>query len=159
FQQGTYYIFNEDEETHCLNETSFTVILLEEYDISGTYCGEFEMPTPPKGDFYTAPGGPEGEGSIVSPGTIIEESVDLYYYAEINGEFCRDDLMEIIIHPLPVIDNPDDVVECNSYELPVLGGGDYYTQANGGGQQLSPGDQITASQKIYVFEDDGTCTN
>lgn len=158
-QQGTYYIFNEDETNHCLNESSFTVILLEEYDISGTYCGEFEIPTPPKGDFYTEPGGPEGEGNIVSPGTIIDESVDLYFYAEIDGEFCRDDLMEIIIHPLPVIDNPEDVVECYSYELPELIGGDYYTQPEGGGQLLSAGDQITASQKIYVFADDGTCTN
>ncbi|HLS30449.1 MAG TPA: choice-of-anchor L domain-containing protein [Flavobacteriaceae bacterium] len=158
-EEGYYYIYNEDEETGCFKESSFNVILIEKYDIQGTYCGEFEIPQPPEGEFYTDPGGPNGEGDLIPPGTVIETTTTVYFYAEVDGEFCRDDPMEIDIHPIPLIDDPFDVIVCGSYQLPILGGGDYYTQPNGGGQQMSAGDIITSTQQLYIFKDNGTCSD
>lgn len=158
-EEGTYYIFNVDEETGCFKESSFSVTLINKFDISGTYCGEFVLPNPPAGQFYTAPEGPFGEGEVIPPGTLITSTANIFYYAEVDGELCRDDLMEVIIHPIPAVDQPQDVIVCDSYKLPILGGGNYYTQPNGGGQQLLAGDLITASKTIYIFRDDGVCSN
>ena len=38
-----------------------------------------------------------------------------------------------------------------SYMLPPLTNGTYYTESNASGQQLLPGDIITTSQTIYIF--------
>lgn len=159
-EEGTYYIYNGDTGTGCSSQNSFEVTFLMEYDDpEGTFCGDYTIPTPPDGEFYTEPGGPEGEGELIPAGTIINTTTTVYYYAEVDGEFCRDDAMEIIIHEIPDIDHPDDVIICDSYTLPALGGGDYYTAPDGGGEQLSAGDEITSSQQLYVYADDGTCSN
>lgn len=156
-EEGNYYIYNVDPETGCTNGSSFNLIIVEKYDVAGTYCGEFYLDTPPSGNFYTEPGGPSGGGELIPGGTIIEETTTVYYYAEVDGEFCRDDPMEIVIHPIPSIDDPNDVIVCNSYSLPILGGGSYYTEPSGGGQQLQAGHTITSSTHLYVYENDGTC--
>lgn len=158
-EEGNYYIYNVDPETGCFNGSSFNVVIIEKYDVAGTYCGEFVLDTPPAGNFYTAPGGPNGGGEFILGGTVITQTTTVYYYAELDGEFCRDDPMEIVIHPLPVIDNPSDVIICGSYTLPPLNGGSYYTQSSGGGQQLSAGHSITSTTKIYVYANDGVCSD
>ncbi len=56
------------------------------------------------------------------------------------------------------VTDPADVTVCNSYTLPALTTGNYFTATNGGGTQLTAGDQITTSQTIYVYATNGTCT-
>src|SRR5690606_32959618 len=47
----------------------------------------------------------------------------------------------------------------NSFTLPVLNNGNYFTASGGNGTALSSGDVITTSQTIYVFNDTGCYTN
>jgi hypothetical protein len=44
----------------------------------------------------------------------------------------------INIIPLPLVDAPGNVITCNSYTLPDLTYGDYYTSSNGGALNLLP---------------------
>jgi hypothetical protein len=47
-----------------------------------------------------------------------------------------------------VVDKPNDVNACDSYTLPILTTGKYYTLSKG--SQLNPGTSITSTQKIYI---------
>lgn len=88
------------------------------------------------------------------------------YFVEVveNESGCTSDRIEVnfTIHAVPLADNPDDVDVCESYELPALTNGNYFTEPNGGGSQISAGTVITTSQTLYVFAESGTtpnCTN
>lgn len=155
------YIFNGPDENGCTNESSFKVTIIEGYGIGEKYCGQFTVPSPPEGAFYTQPGGPLGSGVELPSGTVLTEDQTIYHYAEVNGEFCRDKAFNIIILPLPIVDEPADVVTCTAYKLPDLENGSYYTAPGGMGQKLRPGHIITASQDLYVFNKNTStgCTN
>ena len=96
-KSGTYYIFNGPDENGCTNESSFKVTIIESWGIAEKYCGVFTVPTPPEGNFYTRPGGPLGGGNQLEPGTTFTENLQIYFYAEVNGDFCRDDMFNICL--------------------------------------------------------------
>lgn len=162
-ESGVYYIFVGPDANGCTNESSFEVFLVEQYRPDRDHCGRFIVPSIPYnvGAFYTAPGGPSGSGSVIPAGqqflneTLSTTTVDLYYYAEVNGSVCVDVLFVIYIHPLPLVDDPADVTTCNSYTLPPLTHGSYFTLPGGPGTlgqtPLPVGRNITASQTIYVY--------
>ena len=52
-----------------------------------------------------------------------------------------------------------DVNGCNSYTLPALTMGTYYTGSNATGTQLNAGDVITTTQVIYVYATNGDCAS
>lgn len=158
-ETGTYYIFSGPDANGCTNQSSFGVTLVDEYVVKEKHCGKFTVPAPPAGSFYTAPGGPAGAGVHIPAGTVLTTSQTIYHYAEINGVFCRDEAFEITIFPLPPVDSLSDVVTCNQFVLPVLTNGNYFTKPKGKGTQLSAGEVITTTQTIYIFSDDGRCTN
>lgn len=149
---GTYYIFIGPDSNGCVNESSFLITLIDEYVPQLDNCGIFIVPSPPSniGDFYTEPDGPNGTGVIIPIGTefvntsqtLLVETI--YYYAEVNGTLCRDERFDINIHPMPLLDNPDDVTTCNSYTLPALINGQYY---------LNSGGPSVAGQ-VQLFEND-----
>ena len=148
---GTYYIFAGPDANGCINESSFNLTLIDEYIPQLDHCGRFVVPTPPEniGNFYTQPGGPAGTGVIVPSGTEYINSSDttftetLYYYAEIDGVLCRDEQFVFYVHPLPLVDDPDDVTTCDSYVLPPLTNGFYNTAPDGSGITLNAGDVIS----------------
>ena len=51
-----------------------------------------------------------------------------------------------------------DVTVCDSYVLPALTAGNYFTATNGGGTQLAAGALIEENTEIFVFVQSGTCT-
>jgi gliding motility-associated-like protein len=150
---GTYYIFAGPGANGCTNEESFNLTLIDEYVPQLDHCGRFIVPTPPAniGNFYTQPGGASGTGVIVPAGTEYlnttapTSTVTLYYYAEVNGVFCRDDQFIFYLHPLPLADNPADVTTCDSYVLPPLTNGSYNTASDGSGTTLIAGDVISVA--------------
>jgi gliding motility-associated-like protein len=154
---GTYYIFNGPIAPNgCTNETSFNLIFIDDLIFPITGCGEYIVSAAPEGDFYTGPG---GTGTLLPSGTVLTTNQTIYYFAEINGVVCRDEMLPITILPVPIVDNPADVVTCNSYILPPLTNGNYYTAPGGTGTPLSAGNVITTSQDVYIYVDNGTCTN
>ena len=58
------YVYNENTEG-CSNQTSFTINLAIEFFIPAAHCGEFVIPSYPNAEFYTAPDGPNGTGTII----------------------------------------------------------------------------------------------
>jgi gliding motility-associated-like protein len=65
----------------------------------------------------------------------------------------------------PSVDLQLDTMVCDSYTLEAITGSNlsgaqaYYTQSNGSGVSLNPGDAITASQTIYVYDIIGACSD
>lgn len=158
-ETGTYYIFSGPDANGCTNQTSFHVTFLDEYDIGLEHCGEFTVPAPVAGKFYTEAGGPNGSGSLLSPGTTITTNQTIYFYVEIDDVFCREEAYPLVIHPLPPVDTLADVITCSSYILQPLTNGNYFTASNGGGTALFAGDIITSTTTLYIYADDGICTN
>ncbi|MBC5835016.1 hypothetical protein G6N05_09965, partial [Flavobacterium sp. F372] len=65
-------------------------------------------------------------------------------------------IVEILVSP--VIPYIQDVNACNSYVLPALTVGNYFTTTGGVGP-LNAGDVISANQTIYVYATNGTCSS
>jgi len=59
----------------------------------------------------------------------------------------------------PVIPAQVDVNACNSYVLPALSVGNYFTATGGTGTALNAGDVISTNQTIYVYASNGQCTS
>jgi uncharacterized delta-60 repeat protein len=57
------------------------------------------------------------------------------------------------------VDAPSNVNICESYTLPSLIAGDYFTAANGGGTMLNEGDLISNTQTIFVYATYGICSD
>jgi gliding motility-associated-like protein len=156
---ATYFIYSGPDVNSCFNETSFLAYFVDEYRPQLDNCGSFVIPSPPYniGAFYTAPGGPMGTGVLIPVGTVFANTTQsnivqpIYYYAEVNGVFCRDELFNINIHPLPLVDNLPDVTYCNSYTLPALTNGNYFSQPGGNGTPYFAGNTISTTQIMYIY--------
>ncbi|SEP89131.1 T9SS type B sorting domain-containing protein [Flavobacterium urocaniciphilum] len=156
---NTYFIFIGPDANGCTNESSFNAYFVDEYEPTLDNCGSFTIPNPPYniGAFYTAPGGPTGTGTLIPVGTTYTNTTQtsivqtVYFYAEVNNVFCRDEQFDINIHPIPLADDPVDVTYCNSYVLPSLTNGFYYSGSGATGTQYFAGDAITTSQTVYVY--------
>jgi gliding motility-associated-like protein len=155
----TYYIYNGPDANGCFNETSFIAYFVDEFRPQLDNCGSFVIPSPPYniGAFYTAPGGPMGTGVLIPVGTVFPNNTQsnivqpIYYYADVNGVFCRDELFNININPLPLVDNLPDVTYCNSYTLPALTNGNYFSQPGGNGTPYFAGNTISTTQIMYIY--------
>lgn len=68
---------------------------------------------------------------------------------------------DLIVKPIPDVDNLEDVYVCDSFVLPKLKveGAQYWTRANGKGIQLFAGDTITITSVIYTYIYSGGCPN
>jgi gliding motility-associated-like protein len=67
--------------------------------------------------------------------------------------------VNVNVFPTPVVDSLSDQTVCDSYTLPVLSIGQYYTGSGGTGTELFAGDVITTTQTIYVYGISGDCTD
>ncbi len=152
------YIYNVNSEG-CSIETSFKIEILRSFEIETEHCAQYTIPTPPSGGFFTQPNGPNGTGMELAPGTVITSSQRIYYFSEFANLPCVDKPFDITIYTPPLVDEIEDVVVCDSYALPNLVNGTYFAGPNGTGGVLSGGDIINSSQTIYIYNDDGRCTN
>ena len=156
---ATYYVYNGPDANGCFNESSFSAYFIDEYAPILDNCGSFTVPATPFGigAFYTAAGGPTGTGTLIPQGTVFTNTTSssivqtVFYYAEVNNVFCRDEQFDINIHPLPLVDDPADVTFCNSYTLPALTNGNYFSGAGTTGTPYFAGDIITTSQSMFVY--------
>jgi gliding motility-associated-like protein len=158
-ETGFYYIFAGPDANGCTNQSSFLATFMDEYDIELEHCGLFEVPLPKAGAFFTAPGGPNGTGTIIPTGTEIIASQTIYFYVEFDGVFCYEKAFPLTIFPLPLVDTLNDVITCASYVLPTLTNGNYFTESGGTGIPLFAGDILTTTGTMYIFANDGTCFN
>ncbi|PWA07253.1 T9SS type B sorting domain-containing protein [Flavobacterium psychrotolerans] len=156
---------------NCTSENSFDIILYsieadQPADVSA--CDSYTLPALKVGNYYDQPGDyssgdviRSGTAGIMHAGDVITTTKTLYIYTE-SGERinCTDENSFVItINKSPIIGAVSDVNVCNSYTLPKLALGDYYTQTGGAGTLLKEGDIITSTQTLYVYAQTATTPN
>ncbi|AXG74056.1 hypothetical protein DVK85_07270 [Flavobacterium arcticum] len=145
------YVYGETNTLPtCADEGVFTVTIKPAPAIDTPAnvgsCGTYTLPALTVGDYYTGPG---GTGTQLFAGQVISADTDLYIYAETGGvPNCEaEHMFSIFINPQA----PVSATVCDSYVLPELPVGNYYTGPAGTGFQLFAGDVITSTQDIYVY--------
>ncbi len=156
-QSQQIFIFAANTSTPpCTAENTFHISIFSiEADAPAnvTACDSFVLPPVLIGNYYRNSGGPATGENIVPAGTAITETTTLYVYTE-SGERinCTDEnVFTITINTSPVVAPIGNKFACNSYELPALTVGNYFTQSGGLGQMLNAGDLITTTQTLYVY--------
>ncbi len=136
------------DDGFCTNQSSFSVSFVPNVsDIVS--CGIYVLPDLLVGNYYTLP---LGNGNLIFKGTEITESRTLYVYSDLAS--CTNNLsFYITIKPVPEIEEREDVLLCygETFVLPPLNYGTYYTESLGTGEVLSAGEIIRTTQVIYIY--------
>ncbi|WP_415580454.1 fibronectin type III domain-containing protein, partial [Flavobacterium longum] len=152
----TMYVYATNN--NCTDEDSFAIVInatpVLDPVSNVTSCTSYFLPALNVGNYYTGPG---GTGTQLAANTEITTDQTIYVYAA-NG-LCTAEASFTITFGALVVTNPGDQTVCDSYTLPVLAVGNYFTGAAGTGQPLNAGDAITSTQLIYVYGVSGTCTD
>lgn len=117
-------------------------------------CFDYILPALTNGNYYTAP---NGGGEMLDAGRVITETTLLYVFAQ-SGTCTEENNFVVTISGI-TLDTPEDVTTCNSYMLPNLTVGNYFTQQGGVGTPLAVGTSITQTTVIYIFAQSGTTPN
>lgn len=173
---NTIYIFaaNTTDPT-CFSQNSFNIILngviANAPPTQLTWCDTFTFPPlPTAGNFYyTATGGPNGTGSIIPVGTTVNSTtvLPIYYIFYETGDRlnCSNERsFSITINNTPVITPavPTVINACNSFTLPTLTIGQYFTEPNGGGTLIDNTTPVTFTSSqptIYIYAQTNTTPN
>ncbi|WP_378178487.1 BspA family leucine-rich repeat surface protein [Aquimarina sp. SS2-1] len=142
----------------CNNESSFTVTITGPPTVDTLMdiveCESYTLPAlNPNNDYFTESG---GSGTLLLPGDIIGSTQEIFIYTE-NLNCSNESSFVVTIENLEV-DELEDVVACNTYILPALDNGNYFSSPNGTGISFFPGDQITTSQTIYIYNNTINCS-
>src|SRR5690606_13040735 len=123
-----------------------------------TVCDSYTLPALTTGNYYTATG---GTGTMLAAGDAITTTHSLYGYEETGPTpNCFDaHSFAVTINATPMVDAPADVTACDSYTLPALTTGNYYTGTGGTGAMLAAGDAITRTQNHHAYEKKGPKPN
>ncbi len=153
------------DQNGCVAQTSFqlnifTITAFQPQNL--TVCDSYILPVlTGNNKYYTQIGGQYGTGTQILPGTIITTSQTIYIYIE-SGERinCSDEKsFTITVVTSPVVSAIPNVGTCNTYTLPSLIIGNYFTQSGGLGTQLNAGDVLSSSQTIYVYAQTASTPN
>lgn len=159
------YIFAE--ANGCTAETSFQINVYEFQADSlpnVTVCDKFVLPAlTGTNRYYTDVNGPHGFGTEIAPGTEIVTSQTIHIYNENQirpGFYCQDQTnFDVTVNVTPIVPAIANVNVCNSYVLPTLTVGNYFTEPNGGGTQIAEGTELTETQTLYVYAETATNPN
>jgi uncharacterized repeat protein (TIGR01451 family) len=111
------YVFAQDHS--CSAEESFVVTILPSMAIDPenvAVCGSYILPALENGGYYTAPGGPDGNGVVLPAGTAVSTSQTLYVYLAsggciLEGEFNITILESDTIQLNPILGCENDIDE------------------------------------------------
>ena len=151
----TIYIYKEAfirTSFTCSDEKSFVVTInhtpvapsLPDVNV----CYSYTLPPLPAGnDYYTGSG---GTGIMMHAGDVLTTSKTLFVYAHTgtNPDCWNETSFVITIFMVDVL---VDVNICQSYVLPPLSVGKYYTAPNGTGNILPAGSVITNTRTLYIY--------
>ena len=162
----TIYIYAVSGTSNdCFEENSFRINIFSieadaPKDISA--CDSYTLPPLKIGNYYLQSGGPRiGEGNLIHAGDVITSTKTIYVYTE-SGERinCFDENSFVVtINKTPVVPEIPNVNVCNSYALPKLSVGNYYTEPNGTGTSLKENDILLSNQTLYVYAQTATTPN
>lgn len=144
----------------CYNESNYRVDIIDTSVFQNLdACGEYIIPNTQFGGYFTEA---MGAGDPLPAGTSITTSQTIFYYAPevTTAPNCTDNIqIDITINPIPPVDSLDDVLRCQDdpYTLQPLVNGQYFTQTGGQGTQLLPGEQISSTQRIFIYNTNAFC--
>ncbi len=154
----TIYIYTGTDE--CFEESSFTVTIttLDVDELPNTrQCGSYTLPQlSPNNNYYTET---RAGGQMLNAGDEITEDKTIYIAKEM-GDCFGESSFDVFITDAVVVDELSDVTVCESYELPPLTNGDYFSNNNGRGTALFAGDVISTNRRIYIHarSENGECS-
>jgi gliding motility-associated-like protein len=157
--QTVYVYATSGGSRPCIDEDVFDVFIGIPQPANIAQCNGYTLPTLPIGNYFT---GPNGTGTQIPSGTVINNSSTIYIYASTTsgGSNCTDNLHFTLTLAQPQIDALNDISVCENYTLPALTNGEYFTGIEGTGTMLNPGDVINSNQTIYIFKRlNATCFN
>ncbi|HEY0047194.1 MAG TPA: hypothetical protein VGB44_10825, partial [Flavobacterium sp.] len=147
---------------NCTSEGEFTVTIsqtpIAPDPIDVSVCDSYTLPVLPAGSTYH-----DGtvSGPVLLAGQIITSSrtivIDAVSPTNPNCTSSGDFILTIT--PTPVVDDPADVNVCDSYTLPALNVGNYFTGPGGTGTAYFAGDVITSSTSFYIYAASGSCSS
>ncbi|WP_347174357.1 T9SS type B sorting domain-containing protein [Polaribacter uvawellassae] len=152
----TIYIYNFDG--NCPNETNFTVEVRPLPPINSFTdifsCEPYTLPAITNGKYFTQTG---GTGTQLFAGDLISTTQQIFIYNEYDDlAACSNEAFFTIFILGVEVDKPADVAACDSYILPALTSGEYFTESGGQGTKLNAGDVISATQTLYVYLGNGS---
>ena len=157
----TLYIY--DGAGTCASEESFLLTITDSCtpptadspeDIEA--CGSYTLPALNTGnDYYSDT---NAQGVQLNEGDSIDTSQTIYVFAGSPGCFDENSFVVTIDTPVTV-DQLTDVTECESYTLPVLANGNYFTEAGGSGNELFIGDTLSTSQTVFIYFESVICSD
>ncbi|WP_188363247.1 choice-of-anchor L domain-containing protein, partial [Flavobacterium orientale] len=157
---ATVYIYAASNTTpNCTNESSFEVSIIptpQPDDLADvTACDSYQLPLLTVGNYFDQPG---GTGTAYFPNDVITTTTTLFVYAEsaTTPNCVAETSFTITINTTPTPDTLPDVTVCDSYLLPALTVGNYFTSPNGLGAPLNAGDPITTTTQLYIYAETGT---
>ncbi|WP_395052281.1 fibronectin type III domain-containing protein [Flavobacterium sp.] len=98
-------------------------------------------------------------GSINPSASAVGNYLVTYTVAATGGCAAFTTTANVEIIASPVILQPANVTACNSYTMPTLPVGNYFSQPNGQGTQYPAGTVITASQIMHIYAQNSLCSN
>jgi gliding motility-associated-like protein len=144
----------------CTQQANFTVTINQSPAVpaisDGIYCLSYELPNLGGGVTYFT--NANATGTEYLPGQFITETATLFATTPPDALGCRGKRAFRVTIIETTLDAGDDQNVCDSYVLPALETGDYYTQQGGQGSEIPAGTTITTTQTIYVYVTNGTCT-
>jgi gliding motility-associated-like protein len=145
-------------ELVCTAEDAFTVVIGVDIPGDVSQCIPYTLPPLAMGHYYTEP---NGTGNMIPDGTVISTSQTVYVYVETTDTpNCTANAHFSIHIAQPPVDTLPNVSACESFTLPPLTHGNYFTEPNGSGTPLFAGDVLTTSQPIYIYAtSDNNCDN
>ncbi|WP_396590826.1 T9SS type B sorting domain-containing protein [Allomuricauda sp. R78024] len=159
----TVFIYQETGTTpNCSDQSSFTVTVnnTPTVDVLAdvTVCDSFTLPALTTGNYFT---GAAGTGVALLPGDNITTTQTVFIYQETGTTpNCSDQSsFTVTVNNTPTVDVLADVTVCDSFTLPALTTGNYFTGAAGTGVALLPGDNITTTQTVFIYQETGTTPN
>ncbi|WNM18967.1 T9SS type B sorting domain-containing protein [Flavobacterium capsici] len=156
----TIYVFaTTSGTTPCSDEDEFKVVIGMPQPANIDQCNGYTLPQLPIGNYFT---GPMGTGQQIPAGTVINNNSTIYVYAPTTsgGANCTDNMFFTLTFAQPQIDSLNDISVCESYTLPTLTNGEYFTEPDGNGTMLYAGDVIISTQTIYIFKRlNASCAN
>ena len=144
----------------CIDQETFDITInntpIADAPINVTACDSYSLPALSVGEYFSGSG---GVGPIPA-GTTITSTQTIFVYAQTGTTpNCEDEnSFTITINTTPVADAPSDVTACDSYTLPALSVGGYFSGSGGVGP-IPAGTTISSTQTIFVYAQTGTTPN
>ena len=126
-------------------------------------CADFTLPNLTNGSYFSLT---DGNGTTFNAGDVISTTQTIFIYNEVGTapDICSNETsFTITVSGTPLVDTISDQNVCADYTLPNLTNGSYFSLTGGNGTTFNPGDVISTTQTIFIYNEVGTapdtCSN